>query len=50
MVDVKAEKKALAEQIRQEARQDRKEARELKLKYASETKGMDGKPFRGKRP
>ncbi len=49
------ERQAAAEQRekeRQERRQDRKEAAELKLKYASDTKQEelnDSKPFRGKR-
>lgn len=36
---MRQEEKAEAERIRQEQRQDRKEAREMKLKYASETDG-----------
>jgi hypothetical protein len=43
----KQEAKDLAERVRQEARADRKEARELKLKYAADTKGEKlDKPFR----
>lgn len=43
----KQEQKDLAEKIRQEQRADRKEARELKLKYASQTEApKEGKKFR----
>ncbi len=44
-----AERKAETERLRQEKRQDRKEAQELKLKYASDTKAeaiKTIKPFR----
>ncbi len=44
-----AERKAEAERLRQERRQDRKEAAELKLKYAADTKQerlSEDKPFR----
>lgn len=47
-----ADAKAEAERIRQERRQDRKEAQELKLKYAKDVDALelekpDGKKFRG---
>lgn len=44
----KQEAKDLAEKIRQEQRADRKEARELKLKYAADAKGekLERPPFR----
>lgn len=44
------EKRTQAERLRQERRQDRKEAAELKLKYAADAEGVKlDKPFRGKR-
>jgi hypothetical protein len=48
----KAEAAALAEKIRQERREDRRAAQELKVKYAKDAPAvkLDGdKPFRGKR-